>query len=659
MTWTLIATTFASSIDVKMPTLILATLLVLAWAIYLPFVVRDPEQRKLPPNVKARLLIVFLYALIFVALVAAFAVGGKKAIEFFDPTRGGLWHNAFQYFEGEAPLLAVTTLALPHSFRFFREIESGLVVWLHSALYFKSDVQALSLHLRKCSFAPTAGERESNISYLREFDVYVEDSDPSVRLESVIAWRKTSTLLRLLRLWNDGHEDVLDKSEMILLDELERAHARKTRLAMDIIRMIRHQEQGARGAVPAEAFGRLALMLASASHVDRSEVGAVEDRLKEILSTTLTPAIATSGTIREPGAMHLSSRELQHHLAQIDSYFRVEYALLLERASELAAKSIVHAGDDAPVRLETMKSVGFGQLGRVETINFDRILWVFFAVSLLGFLLYFYWAPASGGGMRVQADILSRIVLVTSLATLTGAIFGSSRSLASRPATPWTAYIAAGLISVGFFVAVHGTAFLLDNVKLETTSVDQSIDRAGPAISQPEPAAAPSMPSSPPQFKIENFASMLPFAVSPFFIAVAICWLARQKSWPRPSFAPIAIWERTIDGLVLGAVMALGTLTAFTLHQAFDTEIWRVMQNRLGEAGATGVLGLIKFSPAPALGFLIGAIVVRDVRTAAHAQLTNSRALEDWVAYEAGVSAQSTEPAPREPGHLDPVAGTR
>lgn len=624
-----LAAAIAGDVPFAIPLFVLCTTLVIAWAIYLPTTVRDADKRKLAPNVPARLLFLFLYVLVYAALVAAFAFGGKQMVEWIDIGETSIWHTVLKAFEGQAPLLAVTVLTFLHSISYFRELEHGLIIWLHSALYLKGDIQTLALHLRKCSFSPSPVEREKNVTYLREFDVYVDDTDTSaLQLEAVAAWRKTSTLLRLIRLWNPGRNDILDERDMNLLGDIEKAHARKTRLAMDIIRMLRHKE---RGTVSAEALTNLAMMLANASHRDRSEVAEIESRLKSAIARE--DETAPIGT-----PLHLSAREFQQHLSQIESYFRVEYSLLLQQAADLAAKSVVLAGDDASMRLEQMKAIGFGQLGHVETINFDRILWVFFAISLIGFLIIFFWPRTPGSGFNIQPDLMARIAFVTSLATLTGAIFGSNRRLANRQSTPWSAYLAAGLIGVGWFVAVHGTSFLVQSLS-ESTEAAGAITSGGGATTAGPADAAPGAATAGagagrarPPF---SFLGMLPWAVSPFFLAITICWLARQPSWPRPAGVPVSLWERPIDGAAIAATMVFAQITSYALHQAFDTPFAAIMAKRmLAEGAQHPIVFLLRASPSMLLGFMIGAIIVRDVRRAAHAQLTDAKALDAFIESE-------------------------
>jgi hypothetical protein len=642
-----LGTGIQASLTFSSPLLFVLAGVVALWAIFFPATVRDADERKLPPNVTARILVVFIYLLTYVALVAAFAFGGEAVTSLGTGTQ---FQDLIQSLKGNAPLLGITVLAGLHSLSYFRELESALIVWLHSARHLSNDVQTLAVHLHDCSYRPSQGEREKNFDYLRDFDIYVTDSGTKMlQLEAVNAWRKTSTLLRLLRVWNSANNSALTDAELKTVEDLEKAHGRKTRLAMDIIRMLEHLDRG--GAAEAELAG-IAALLADTSHKDRAVVSDVEARLKSL-------AERTQGVLSRP--VRLTSDQLQQYLVQIESYFRVEYALLLQQVAQLAAKSVVLAGDEAPQRLEQMKSVGFGQLGRIVPVNFDRILWVFFAVSLGGFLiLLFFPRPTARFGM--PADLAARIAIVMALAALVGSVVGSNRKLAARPQTPWSSFLIAGLISASMFLVVHGAAFVLKQVgsdglaaaetrAAEGSQSDRSLAESRPAsdeeagktgaaakgTGEPGEARRPRGPT--------RFSDLIPWAVTPFFLTLAICWLARLPAWPRLGGAPAGVADRVLDGLAVTAVMLLAQSTAYALHLALDTSFAVFLQKRIAEASVAAFL--LRPNPSLALAFFIGTVVVRDVRLAAHAQLTDPRALSEFLATsDAPSQVQASPPRP-------------
>jgi hypothetical protein len=582
-----------AGVDLDVPTVLVMVVIVAVWAFILPINVRDADRRRLPPNVIARVLFIFLYVILYLVLVAGIALGGDAIGNVVGPD----FKTILNAVKGKEAWMAITVLAALHSIAFFRELENSLIIWLHSARHLNVDTLALANHFHECSFDPTAAEQQKNLNSLREFDVYVTNTTANVlHLEAVNAWRKTSSLIRALREWNDTAEtSVLNRDDLKLLDQLENAHRRKTRLAMDIIRMLELVE---RGGVSSGAMSNLAGELTSASHQDRDQITEIESRLSEAM-------LGENEGSRTP--VRMTAYELQHYLTKIESYFRVEYRYLLQQVAELAAKSIVFAGDEAPQRLEQMKSVGFGQLGRIERINFDRILWVFFAISLGGFLILFLGTGQMRGG---NAELYARIALVMALAALVGAVCGSNRKIQMRPITPWTHYLIAGVIAAGMFVLVHGTAMMLRS------------------IGEVAPAAIPQTPQP-------GFFDILPWAVSPFFLAVAICWLARLPHWPRIVGVSGGSAERIFDGLAICLVMLLAQVTALSLHLGLETSFGVMLKTRLAESGGNTLLFLLRpTNPSLLLGFLVGAVVVKDVRRAAHSQLTDSKALHEYARSE-------------------------
>ncbi|MGE0023368.1 MAG: hypothetical protein AB7S70_07040 [Hyphomicrobium sp.] len=589
-----------ASISLNIPALVAFASIVGVWAFFLPINVRDVDNRRLPPNPTARILFIFLSLMLYLVLVGALKLSGDA----FEHVGNEMFQAAMKLFKGQEPLMAVTLLAGLRTVPLFRELENNLIIWLHSARHLNADAVTLTSHLQDCSFEPTPGEQQKNINNLREFDVYVTDTKANVlHLEAVNAWRKTSSLLRALRDWNDSKESVLNREDLKVLEQLEKAHRRKTRLAMDIIRMLELVE---RGGMPGSAMGEVAGQLASASHKDRAEIANMENRLQEVLP-------GQGEQHREP--MRITYSELQQYLSQIEGYFRVEYRYLLQQAADLSAKSIVFAGEDAPRRLDYLKTIGFGQLGRIERINFDRILWVFFAISLGGFLIMFLWPRTqSPTRFQISPDLLARIALVTALASLVGSVVGSSRKLQSRPITPWTHYLIAGLVAACMFVLVHGTAVMLSALRAD-------------------PAAAETASAAPP------FLNMLPWAASPFYLAIAICWLARMPKWPG---APGANLERVFDGLAICAVMLLAQATATSLHLAFKTSFVPMLEQRIAESGGL-LYHLFKPNPTLLLGFFVGVVVIKDVRRAAHSQLTDLEALRAYTQAEEAIKPLFSE----------------
>ena len=111
--------------------MLIFTLLVAAWAVARPAMVRDSDNRRLPPNLTARLIIVLLYALIYAGLVAAFVFARPFVMTALNVLPDQI-ESAFKSLEKQGPLLAVMALVGLHSLAPFREAERAFIIWIHS-----------------------------------------------------------------------------------------------------------------------------------------------------------------------------------------------------------------------------------------------------------------------------------------------------------------------------------------------------------------------------------------------------------------------------------------------------------------------------------------------------------------------------------------------
>src|SRR5262249_9153060 len=363
--------------------------------------------------------------------------------------------SAFKSLEKQGPLLAVMALVGLHSLAPFREAERAFIIWVHSVRHLHGDATSLIAHFQTCAFTPSGMEHQKNLDELARHNIFLTDSNArGIDLPSVNTWRKLTTMLRCLREWNKERRRVLSDAQMEMLEELERAHARKTRLATEILRLLNHVSSG-KGTT--DILNQLSALLAAASHSDRSSVAGVETQLKALLGGEV-PAQAAS--------VHLSSKELQGFLSQIDGYFQVEYQILLRQTAELTALSIVYAGDMAPERLRELKKLGFQGLGRIEPVSFDRILLLFFVVSIGGFAIFYmlrYQQLKELPGVNRTGLLLGlgMFSVTMALAALIGSAFGSSKRYVHAHFTPWSAYFTAGLISAVLFETAHAVRILL------------------------------------------------------------------------------------------------------------------------------------------------------------------------------------------------------
>jgi hypothetical protein len=206
----------------------------------------------------------------FLALTVAFHLGGiLKRLS--SITEFGA--RFFDQFKSQAPVLSLLATCGLYSLAPFRELEQHLLAWMHNTRHLRGDVRTLGQHLEECVLLPSPEERRRNIESLEAFHVYVTDQQlQTINLSSVATWRKTGSLLRHLRQWNASRSRIMSDEEIAALDELEEAHGRKTRLAMDIIRTLDSVGEGAGGS---EVLS-VTEILSRASHDNRQEISEAE-----------------------------------------------------------------------------------------------------------------------------------------------------------------------------------------------------------------------------------------------------------------------------------------------------------------------------------------------------------------------------------------------
>ena len=648
--------------------------LVAAFAWTRPLTLTDFENRKLARNVSAQVFFTILYLVLYVVLTAAFQYGGRIAAEIVD---GAGWLGSVsQYMKTKsdqpssfAPLLALGAIGWFQSLATLRELERTCLVYTYSARYMFTDVLALTRHLQSCEYVPTDAERNASLAALERLNVFVTDRDTAlIDLRVVADWRKVDTLLRHLAEWNRENGTVLNGREHEELKSAATAHERKTGLALNIIRMLDHVSSGQGSAA---SVAEVSDLLAEAARGGAEARAAVASRIETAVERQASTAV------RPPQPIYLSSLQLRSFLDQIQTYFEAEYRILLGQVSELAAKSIVHSGDIAPLRLRAMKLAGFRGLGRILPISFNRILWVFFAVLGASFVLFVLrqWLSMRGVASSVGMDradlqrtmlLAGFISLTTAFAAIVGAAVGSTRRLAQSPRTPWRAYLAAGLVAITLFYITHATRIMLTSgierlppAPIAATATPGSPDTS--AAAAPEPGAR-----KPPLVRPPGLVQSTPWAFIPFMVTLAICLLARLAAWPlvgsaitgpgaaeppatapaggtapprtaetlippaKPQLTPAARWrrmivERTLDGIALGVAMALAI--AVVLKLVFPLAQWIAPGSgirtppRLAAAMEVTWLPWSMVAMQFAIGFFIGALIIRDVRRAGHSRV--------------------------------------
>jgi len=555
--------------------LVAFTLAIALFALIRPTMVRDYDNQPLPNNATARVIFVILYVLIYVALAVGLYLSGQTVAQFLPPLPY-VKSVADQMTTG-APVVALVTLGTLWQVPFTKELERAFLVTLHSTRHLHNDILLLTQQLVGGVFDPPAAERSLNLNMLKKHGVFVRDDDPGpVDLMTINNWRKVSSLLRLLRVWNQDRVSVLSDEDRRLLDRIQTAHDRKTLLAMTIIRMTR---QAPEGTETTKMLTELMQRLSSSTQLHREDLGEVEERTKSILGE--------SSRALQP--VRLTPEEFRICLNEIVGYFEIEYDILLQQLAQLVAKATVLAGDKAPERLEQLKAIGFVGLGRIERINLDVVLWLFLVATFGGFLVVYI--PNMGHASNPQA--LARFAFSMSIAGLIGALVGSVRRHARALYAPWTVYFLAGLLAAALYVGFT----LVHNLINEILQIQRA------------PGQRPfSLPET------------ITWGLLPLMLTVAIAFLARVRVWsglPQlGEFGPIA--ERIIDGACVSAVVLIGYYGAIVLHPVLGLELSERLQERMAEPH---ILPIPIFPPLQALAFLIGFFFVRDARRVAHATI--------------------------------------
>ncbi len=570
------------------------------WAVFRPDVVRDNDGRKLPYSLTARVAFTVLFVFSYLAMAAAFLFGGffiKSLSELMGPVPRFL-----QEFDNQAFVLALFASFGLYSFAPFREVERNVLSWMHDTGHLRGEFEALAVHLEDCAFNTSPEEHNRNLKSLEAAEIYITDDNArNINLESVVAWRKTASLLRRVREWNASGPRVLSQEEMELLREIEGAHARKTRLAMDIIRIFDGIREGDSSI---GALSAVTEMLSGASHANPVRVAQIEAAAQAHLGTEPVPAVT-------PRPVRITGEQLAQYLKKIEGYFMVEYRLLLSRVARLAAKSIIRAGDVADLRLDDLKAAGFEGLGSIRPLSTHRILWLFLAVAIGGFLVYYLlWYDIMLQRVRelpglsltdAQLTVYGQTTLIgigffvttIAFAGLIGALFGSTSANARSKETPWAKYFLAGLISIAVFFLMQ----LIRESVVHATGLSEALSLIRPTT------------------WVTRIRANAPWCVLPFFTTIGICWLARQKPW-QPIGAlgenGTALLQRFADGILIAVLM----LPAFSIAVSVLMMVGQRLPDVLRSRFDITVMGILAI-----LGFIVGATVVRDVRTAAHTRV--------------------------------------
>lgn len=585
------------------------------WSILWPGWIKDEDGQRLPRSSLARSAFAFSIVLIYLVLLsAAFLLPG-----FFkhlsSPTVDAILQQIGTVFgikdiRANAPFGIVIFMGILYNIPQTRELLERWAYFLYASQYNRADEQILQRHFQHCDFDISDDELRLNRIYVEQFDIFVTDTNAGViQDETVGLWRKSSALLRVVEADVRSETSVLSTKERLELERMQDAHRRKTRLAMNIVRLL--DQLGSSN----PKVARIASTLSDASHQDRGDVHAAEEMIKQIARPEFEDV--QLGEIQSP--VRLSSKQLGNYLSQISSYFHREYQMILEEVSRLAAKVIVRAGDDAPARLVSVKNAGFGGLGSIEKQSFDGVLFVLlltWAAVFTSFLVSFV-----ARGAPINPGLIFSIALTVAVAATIGSVWGARRSLAERRDIPWSSYLAAGLLAVIVFCLVHGIRFAWDSEAATKMMVKYREEAAN---------------FTPLQFLGEIW----PFSISLMFLVVGICLLARARRWQWATTSRLR--ERLTDGVFFGLIYMCGNIAAMMTHYSLQTAFGQRLKDDIAE----GKIPIFMFMVSFAIGFVIGFAVLREVRRIAHSHVIDWENATSSQEFNRPPSETSDGPAP-------------
>lgn len=554
--------------------------LVILWGLVIVRSTEDDDKRKLAPNFAARMFFILSFIIIYLGIVTLCVMAPDVIQKITDnPIFGSNIGQLITQISDSAPLFGFLALFPVYTIPQIKQILRYYVIWLHNENYRSSDESILTSYLQTCNFDPSQTEVQKNIEYLRKFELYItQDKDGPLKFETVDSWRKVSSLLRLIEQEFKNKDCVLPEQDRELYDSITEAHKRKSELAVNIIRIIDHLQGSA---ALEQKLTKISSVLGDVSHSDRVEVASSELAMQQFIADILSRQ--RDDDVRP---LRLSARQTSHYLGTIERYFLAEYRIMLEQTAKLAAKAVFRAGDLAPERLSQIKSVGFSGIGHIDKINFDHILWVIMLAFPLTFIAFFISALARDGSANVFQNpqffqTVSSISINVTVSTLIGAIWGSRRSLAERHYTPWGAYLVAGLVAVGAFC-------IISSIRIAVTGSQATLWQS------------------------------LPWSVSLLALTIGICRLARTGEWT---------WainderkERLTDGGLLALVNVTGGLLAIAVHMSVGTPAGERFI-RVFADGSIGPLLLNQVLRGAFIGFVLGFVIVRDIRHIARSRI--------------------------------------
>lgn len=582
------------------------------------------------------------------------------------------------------PLLALAAIGWFQSLQVLREVERTCLVYTYSARYMFSDVKDLTEHFQNCAFDPSQEERSRNLKVLERLNVFLTDSNTAqIDAKMVTDWRKVETLLRHLDAWTAHGKLVLNDAERTQLEDVATAHHRKTELAISIIRMLDQMASGRGDQEIVEEVTDLLARARSGRDRQLDAVEArIESALEAAKAPNAQQPIYLSNqqamtfVARIQGYFEEEYRILLRQVSELAAKSIVHSGdLATDRLRTVKGAGFKGLGRILPISFNRILWTFFAVLAASfvmfvarqwltsgwaagsEKLEMQRTLMMAGSISLTMALAaivgaavastrQFAQAPSVPWRAYVSAGLIAvmlffithsvRIMLMKAMDRQSAVAAG--QLFPPQPQTAPAATVAGAKGAVHTFVQ---TPSLPANAPAGAGAASGATStRSGPLVRQ------------------QSLMQSAPWALVPFVMTLSLCLLARMSGWPllgpslkpgaaaRPGSAPAAspdpaggiepmthtqdrrwtaVLERCADGFALGLAM-IGAIVVVLkimfpllggLFPGAGIQLPPRMLEAMQQTWLPPSIVILQFS----IGFFIGALIVRDLRRAAHARV--------------------------------------
>ncbi len=548
------------------------------------------------------------YLFSFSGLTGLLVFGGRLSANIIVKLREEIpWLDRLMPVVGEdqaifiAPVISIAAIFVALRIKPIEDLDQRALAWLHSAEHCRDEVEKIRFALIRRSFEPSEDEIQKNRAKLQDYDVRITDNRLiSSDDELVTLWRKTACLLRKLTESEKRHPKLLSSQDKEELREIIETDSRKTQHAVDIVKALQASKQSTRQTASPVQTSPVPMRQPRLALGGNAVLEAVRDDVDPKPQYTLPsdPRLRSEGG---PYALMISSEDFAAALKSIQGYFIKEYDAIVDRSSFIAAKHIVYAGHGAEHKWNALKTAGFQGCGNLDRLSIDKVIKFFFASNLiilsLAFILF-----AFKTGTGPDPGMIFKMSIAFGFAVLSGAMIGSNRALARRSTTPWAAIAGAGAASLLMFLFVlfsFAVASGFYDLVAPESSGTNSAKKIGDLVFGRVGVNG----------TVHNaeFRDVVPWAVPIVITAVAVARISRFK-WPE-RFS--AVTHSVFDGIAMAGVLIVTIAVTLGLHAKMET----IPSKLFVQNGEIQILMLgMPFSFFSILGFLVGLVVIRDVR---------------------------------------------